>query len=517
MKTPAQILASLGSLVSGTEDQTPMSVEDAAALLQTSPQALAAFETAYRNRSDATNGALGLSMRDYLTAVRETRGTDELAAEDIINGVVADLLAQTTVYSYDPRSTETGETSETSETVLVESTPRSENAEPVLAVTAALANAMPEAIRPQLTGDGSIRDIDDLSWPAVLAAYAQWRKTGDEQDYRRFIAGLDTMDLDSVTYQLLGANKTSMGYWFPHLVTACANQSFFRLPATTIAEVPVDLLQLSRMDYTGINETTKAIVDRWAMAAFELDTTQDYFIKTGTYSQKFDFRNARVTAGNEVTELGEYLLYLSSWAVQMAHPFTMVQTEDGTHLIEKPAVAGISTTREWVVREFIEDNTDSLTIYNGMPLRTEFRFFVDLDDAANPASTADPVIGVSPYWEPTTMMTRFTEGLDVDDANMRHDAVTYLAHQDTLMARYHQHVDTVTEHVHEVARQLAISGMTGQWSMDVMHNGTDPVTGDELFYIIDMAEAAHSALIECVDESRRKPAVTDWTLGALKS
>lgn len=511
MKTPAQILASLDSLVSGAGAQTPMSIEDAAALLQTSPEALAAFETAYSNRSDAASGALGLSMRDYLTSVRETRGTAELAADDVIDGVVADLLAQTTVYRYDPHTSKPGTSAE-----LVKSTPENKSSTPVLAVTAETANAMPEEIRPQLTGDGSVRDIDDVSWPVVLTAYAQWRKTGHTQDYRRFIAGLDTMDLDAVIYQLLGANKTSMGYWFPHLVTACADQSFFRLPATTIAEVPVDLLQMSRMDYAQINETTKAIVDRWAMGAFELDTAQDYFIKTGTYSQKFDFRNARVTAGNEVTELGEYLLYLSSWAVQMANPFTMAQTEHGLRLIDKPAVTGVSTTREWVVREFIEDNTDSLTIYNGMPLRTEFRVFVDLDDAAEVGS-ADPVIGVSPYWEPETMMTRFTKGLDADDPNMRHDAVTYLAHQKTLMARYHQHVGAVTEHVREIARNLAVSGMTGQWSIDVMHNGTDAATGEELFYLIDMAEAASSALIECVEPSRRKGRVTDWTLGELGS
>ena len=37
---------------------------------------------------------------------------------------------------------------------------------------------------------------------------------------------------------------------------------------------------------------------------------KEYFIKTGTYSSKFDFRNARVSGPKEVRELGEYLLFI---------------------------------------------------------------------------------------------------------------------------------------------------------------------------------------------------------------
>ena len=45
--------------------------------------------------------------------------------------------------------------------------------------------------------------------------------------------------------------------------------------------------------------------------------------------------------------------------------------------------------------------------------------------------------------------------------------------------------------------------LTGQWSIDVMFNGIDE-NGNEEMYIIDMAIASDSALIECVPEEERK-------------
>ena len=43
------------------------------------------------------------------------------------------------------------------------------------------------------------------------------------------------------------------------------------------------------------------------MSAFGVNVDEQYFIKTGTYSSKYDFRNAVVKGAEEVRELGEYL------------------------------------------------------------------------------------------------------------------------------------------------------------------------------------------------------------------
>ena len=52
------------------------------------------------------------------------------------------------------------------------------------------------------------------------------------------------------------------------------------------------MLQLTRQDYVMLTPTTLKIVNDWAYQAFQLDKSKEYFIKTGTYSSKFDVRNA---------------------------------------------------------------------------------------------------------------------------------------------------------------------------------------------------------------------------------
>ena len=49
------------------------------------------------------------------------------------------------------------------------------------------------------------------------------------------------------------------------------------------------MLQLSRLDYGRLTSGTMKVVDQFCFQVFDLDTTKDYFIKTGTFSSKFDF------------------------------------------------------------------------------------------------------------------------------------------------------------------------------------------------------------------------------------
>ena len=100
-------------------------------------------------------------------------------------------------------------------------------------------------------------------------------------------------------------------------------------------------------------------------------------------------------------ELGEYLLYIHFQALQTAGP------------LSKPRIYGVSTTNEWVVREFIPDLENNPCIYHGLPLHTEYRVFVDCD-------TKD-VIGISPYLEPETMLKRFSGEEDANIPHQMHD------------------------------------------------------------------------------------------------
>lgn len=472
----------LSRLFSDKPVNPTVSLEQAAELLKTSPEALAAFESAYHTAmledEKADDNFFQTNSRQASAQARD--GMSDAPSEENLQAAIAvgsriveELVAQTRVYVFD------GDLSEPDRMDYFPSLP------PTTAmVSNADINVLPKPLRPQLTGNLMKRDISEDSYPHVLYFYREAQNPAKNQKYRQycynmFRQGLDILDLDNVMYKIIGTNPNSMGYWLPSLVAACRGQDFFKIPATRIATVPLTLLQLTRSEYTELTQTTLNIVDQWASKVFQLDETKDYFIKTGTYSSKFDFRNAKVTGAKEVRELGEYLLFIHYQACQMASPLTT------------PCTYGVSTTTEWVVRDFIPDKENNPCIYKGLPLHTEYRVFVDADQKT--------VLGISPYWEPDTMKNRFKSGA-ADSMHHAHDYAVYKAHEETLMARYNASKDSVVEHIQSILPNL---DLTGQWSVDIMQNGDE-------FYIIDMALAENSAFYECVPPELRRPSAENW-------
>lgn len=338
--------------------------------------------------------------------------------------------------------------------------------------------SVPKEVRPQLTGNLMLRDIPENSYIAILEHYKAWQETGDELRYHMFRQGLDILDLDPITYEIIGTNPNSMGNWLPQITESAEKHEFFKIPETKVIKVPLPILQLTRADYMELTQSTLDIVNKYCMEAFDLDVDKKYFIKTGTYSSKFDFRNALVQGESEVRTLGEYLLYIHFQALQMASP------------LSTPTIYGVSTTNEWVVREFIEDVEDNPTIYKGMPLHTEYRVFVDFD--------TNEVMGVSPYWREDVMKESFLDNRD--NNHNKHDYVIYTMHEDILYERYNENVKVVLD---EVKKLLPDTGLEGQWSIDVMQNGDD-------FYIIDMALALQSALNDCIDPNLLSKIKENW-------
>lgn len=153
---------------------------------------------------------------------------------------------------------------------------------------------------------------------------------------------------------------------------------------------------------------------------------------------------------------------------------------------------GANTTNEWVVREYIKDKENNPTIYNGLPLHTEYRVFVDFD--------TKEILGASPYWRSDVMKNEFKK---VSSPQERHDYVVYKMHEDILNQRYHESVQTVLAELKKVIPRIEL---TGQWSVDVMRNGND-------YYIIDMALAEHSALNDCVPKNLLRAYPQQWLPG----
>ena len=420
-----------------------MSKEKIAELLNTTPEALAEFEKAYSAVSDEENKASGNFFKLNSRDVAQHAAVNDVGVTEIEDRIVAELLNPDGLLP---------------------------DHEQLMPVTNEEIKSLPEELRPQLTGHLVKKDIAGDSYPMLLATYEKWKKTGDIGAYHRFRQGLDMLDLDSITYEMIGMNPNSMGHWLPALDRAAAMQDFFKIPATKVVKVPLPILQLTHLDYFSLTPTTLHIVDAWARKAFELDENKTYFIKTGTYSSKFDFRNAKVTSPEEVREIGQYLLFIHAQALAMSHYDLSGR--------KQPVIYGVSTTNEWVVREYIEDKENLPCIYHGMPLHTEYRAFVDFD--------TDELIGIVPYWDAETMKKRFSKESDADTADMKHDYIIYCKEEERLRRTFEANKDRVCEHLRRLIPDVELSG---QWSLDIMQNDDD-------FWLIDMALAANSAFVD---------------------
>lgn len=335
----------------------------------------------------------------------------------------------------------------------------------------------------QFSGYMCKTDIPEPSSKVLLNQYNSYVKTGNMLFYNLFRQGLDILDLDPLVYELLNHDPNTMSNWLFAIKEVVDKTEFFKIPKTRIIKVPLALLQSTRVyEFGGLSPLSLEIINRYAQRVFDLDTEKDYFIKTGTFSSKFDFRNAKVTKGQEVSELGSYLWYIQSQTNQMASP------------LNNKVIYGVSSNNEWVVREFIDDKENNPTIYNGLPLHTEYRVFVDFDK--------EEIIGISPYWHPQVMKENFLNVGVSAPIQKNHDYINYINHEDTLMKRYEENKSLV---ISEVSKLLKDCKLKGQWSIDVMQNGSD-------FWLIDMARASESALSECVSKEKLKQAPLPFML-----
>lgn len=464
------MIAQIGAILTKKEDK-PFSYEELAAMLKTSPDALKTFEDAYKKQV-LESRELHENMLQWDTATvkaildKKVYFPPEL--NSLIDRIVTELVPETRLYIYNAKRGG----------YYVK---YSANRDFVTDVTNKELNRYPEKLRPQLTGKLMKVDVSEPSYKSLLQNYAEYKNAKNDRMkmlyYNLFRQGLDILDLDDFTYQMLEMNPISMGFWLPPLVEGLYGNKFFKVPDTKILHVPITMLQLTRLGFETLNPVTKEIVNRYCKKVFHLDEHGDYFIKTGTYSSKYEFRNAHIHEPKEVDEMGEYFLFLNHLTCSMAAP------------TNNRSFYGANTTNEWVVREYIKDKEGNPTIYNGLPLHTEYRVFVDFD--------TKEILGVSPYWRSDVMRGKFKE---VSSPQERHDYVVYMMHEDVLNKRYNESVQIVLAELKKVIPRIEL---TGQWSIDVMRNGDD-------YYIIDMALAEHSALNDCVPREKLRAYPQQW-------
>ena len=442
-----------------SKNYTKKELDMIALLLKDNPKRQREFENLYEKFEVDTeslnlfqqNAAKVIDKSDKLVSLSES-------AEELVEQIVEELLSQTVIWD------------STKGEVLPSPTPVR-----YLPDAKSLISLQDKGL--QFSGYMCKQDIPEPSSKALLSQYQSYVKTGNMLFYNLFRQGLDILDLDPFVYELLNHDPNTMSNWLFAIKEVVDKTQFFKIPKTRIIKVPLALLQSTRVyDFRELSPLSLEIINRFACRVFDLDLEKDYFIKTGTFSSKFDFRNAKVTKGQEVSELGSYLWYIQSQTNQMASP------------LNNKVIYGVSSNNEWVVREFIDDKENNPTIYNGLPLHTEYRVFVDFDK--------EEIIGISPYWHPEVMKENFLDIGVSAPIQKNHDYINYINHEEPLMKRYEENKSLV---ISEVSKLLKDCKLKGQWSIDIMKNGSD-------YWLIDMARASESALSECVPKEKLKQA-----------
>lgn len=316
--------------------------------------------------------------------------------------------------------------------------------------------------------DDTLNEISEMFYAADPAS-------ASDQYMRKQLHGVfhrtaSVSDLTEDLYQRFAHNPNSMAHWLPKIVAANSTTSHeaFLIPETTIWRLPIELAQYIRIQYQDTTPASRAMFNDIISTVFELKPDTTYFIKTGTFSCKFEFANARCS---EPEEMGEYFQVVQNIAMTL----------------------GAGESVDLVVREYIQDTENNPTIYHGMPLRTEYRAFIDLDHYDPATGEPEPrLLGITPYWHPSVMekaLALASSDVGAGFGHINDDYHTYRAHKDNLMNKFHVHRDDVIARINALLPQLCAQGLHGQWSVDIMKNGED-------FYLIDMALMCESSLSE---------------------
>lgn len=237
--------------------------------------------------------------------------------------------------------------------------------------------------------------------------------------------------------------KNNMSYWYPEV----ANLGF-RTPKTEVIKLtsevtdPLDKYLDSRRQDTESFEEYKSKLIELITETTSFTFDDKLFMKSGVFSNKFNFDNCKVDSLEELPE-----------------KFAMIYN------VEKNQARG-NAPSELVLREFINSSTQRKAIYNGMPLNTEFRVFYDFDNKQ--------VIGIDNYWHEKDMSNGLRDNQDINN---------YLDEKDFINEEFEELKPVLMEE----CSKLAESELNGLWSVDFMWNGSE-------FVLIDMAlaECSHA-------------------------
>ena len=254
-------------------------------------------------------------------------------------------------------------------------------------------------------------------------------------------------------------NPNNFSYWFPH-VRKLKNRGI-SIPESIIIPIPEDLYRAFFREREGDAGT----IDRWVtdivsptIALNLLLNGRKLFIKNGCYSLKFDFANGcLITDPSDEETLIRHISNIQ---------YDAISKETDGYL-------------ELVVREFIEPEAGTPTIYNGMPLRPEVRLFYAFDKRR--------VLYAANYWSwdycHDAICYDFS-GESTPDRDIYESRWPYL--KIMTKARLTKHLPRIADALATVDSLVMPEGMPNIWSVDF-------ILDEDRVWLIDMAQGWRSA------------------------
>ena len=263
-------------------------------------------------------------------------------------------------------------------------------------------------------------------------------------------------------------DKNNFSYWYPRV------KNIFKTPRTIIVKVPVDIIQLI-LDNVEDPKVLSWISEKLYPKIKSnfgscLGDMNKFFIKNARFSNKFEF-NESCCCRLDVNELYNHIKLLN---------YRSMETD----------ALGFT---ELVIRQFIQfDDTTTPTIYNGLPLRPEYRIFYDFDKKQ--------LLHTHDYWD-----------FNYVSPNLYNfnDKVIFNYYKDIYADKWKSHLKEVETIANEGLSKVDLKGI---WSVDFMYsdykhgkafniekNLLDDVDFSGV-WMIDMANAYQSACRDSISE-----------------
>ena len=259
---------------------------------------------------------------------------------------------------------------------------------------------------------------------------------------------LDEDELSSFQeiYNTLKESKNNISYWLPK-VENCG----IKIPKTKIFSIPPEVVY--EFAYVGDYKRQQSAFDEiynWVkqevIPNLPFELTSLCFIKNGAFSNKFDF-SCCSSAGNA--------LDITKSLASINYTSLMYDTGGNT---------------EFAIRELIPyDKTETPCIYNGMPLRNEYRVFYDFNKKK-------PLYIIN-YWDYDYCHETISKN--------KTDKIIYENMYPELAFQYAKNKDNVMEYVDKHMKN--VKDLDGIWSVDILE------TENNELWLIDMAEGHRSA------------------------